>query len=93
MALPSRELANRKLLEELELNKKLLKQGAVPVLSNLNQPNTPSQSTFNPDMQSLSSTQRSALNLAHTQSYGYYIPQDSSFGNLILPVLPRFDKK
>lgn len=92
MALPSRELANRKLLEELELNKKLLKQGAVPVLSNLNQPNTPS-STFNPEMQSLSSTQRSALNLAHTQSYGYYIPQDSSFGNLILPVLPRFDKK
>ena len=36
--------------------------------------------------------QRAALQHAHSQSYGYYITQDSQFGNLILPVLPRFEE-
>ncbi|CAG2109711.1 unnamed protein product [Medioppia subpectinata] len=38
----------------------------------------------------ISSSQRSALNHANNNSFGFFIPQDSSFGNLILPVLPRF---
>ncbi len=29
------------------------------------------------------------LQHAHANSVGYFITQDSSFGNLILPVLPR----
>eukprot|EP00069_Balaena_mysticetus_P010471 bmy_12605T0 len=28
---------------------------------------------------------------AHAHSSGYFITQDSAFGNLILPVLPRLD--
>jgi len=95
----NRELTNRKILEELELNKKLLKQGSVLPNSSLNLPggsvfNAASvPSSLSPDLQSLPLAQRTALNQAHAQSYGYYIPQDSSFGNLILPVLPRFEKK
>eukprot|EP00118_Oscarella_pearsei_P025307 m.307960 g.307960 ORF g.307960 m.307960 type:complete len:123 (+) comp43123_c0_seq1:80-448(+) len=36
-------------------------------------------------------SQRAALQHAQSQSYGCYITQDSQFGNLILPVLPRMD--
>ena len=37
----------------------------------------------------LSANQKAALDLASKTSFGYFIPQDSSFGNLILPVIPR----
>eukprot|EP00057_Strongylocentrotus_purpuratus_P030152 XP_780846.2 PREDICTED: SOSS complex subunit C [Strongylocentrotus purpuratus] len=33
--------------------------------------------------------QQQALQHAHTNSSAYFITQDSSFGNLILPVIPR----
>ncbi|XP_015793098.1 SOSS complex subunit C [Tetranychus urticae] len=33
--------------------------------------------------------ERSAYH-AHQNTFGYFITQDSAFGNLILPVLPRF---
>ena len=39
--------------------------------------------------QQLSSNQRKALEEANKTSFGYFITQDSSFGNLILPVIPR----
>ncbi|NXU05466.1 SOSSC protein, partial [Buphagus erythrorhynchus] len=32
-----------------------------------------------------------ALQHAHAHSSGYFITQDSAFGNLILPVLPRLE--
>ncbi|KAM9820573.1 SOSS complex subunit C-like [Neosynchiropus ocellatus] len=35
--------------------------------------------------------QKAALQHAHAHSSGYFITQDSSFGNLILPVLPRLE--
>lgn len=38
----------------------------------------------------LTSNQRTALETAAKTSFGYYIAQDSSFGNTILPVVPRF---
>lgn len=38
-----------------------------------------------------SSPARTALQNAQAVSFGYFVGQDSSFGNLILPVLPRFD--
>lgn len=41
----------------------------------------------------MSASQRAALHNAHAASSGYFVTQDSSFGNLILPVLPRFDTK
>lgn len=97
----ARELANRKILEELQLKKQmLLKQGAVPNLSStaitpsipvVAPPTIPAGVA--PDVHMMSSTQRTAIINAHNQSFGFFVPQDSSFGNLILPVLPRFDNK
>jgi len=37
-----------------------------------------------------SSNKNQAFEQAVNTSFGYYIPQDSSFGNTILPVIPRF---
>jgi len=37
----------------------------------------------------LNNNQRAALEVANKSSFGYFIPQDSNFGNLILPVIPR----
>lgn len=83
-------------MEELQKKKQLLlKQG---VASTLNSSALPVLG-FGPttvqasDGHSMNSLQRSALQTANTQSTGYFISQDSSFGNLILPVLPRFDAK
>ncbi|XP_076373311.1 uncharacterized protein LOC143258192 [Tachypleus tridentatus] len=45
------------------------------------------------DAHALSTSQRTALQHAHANSVGWFITQESSFGNLILPVLPRFDKQ
>ena len=38
---------------------------------------------------SLNNNQRQALEVANKSAFGYFIPQDSNFGNLILPVIPR----
>lgn len=97
----AREIANRKILEDLQLKKQLLlKQGVVPNLSSTPitpsiQVGTPTNIPANvaPDVHVMSSTQRAALIHAHTQSFGFFVPQDSSFGNSILPVLPRFENK
>ncbi|KAH0561397.1 SOSS complex subunit C homolog [Cotesia typhae] len=93
----SRELQNRKILEELQLKKQmLLKQGVAPTLgTSLNTPPTSSASnaTSTNDGVNMNANQRTALHNAHATSFGYFVTQDSSFGNLILPVLPRFDTK
>ncbi|XP_031332753.1 SOSS complex subunit C [Photinus pyralis] len=91
-----REIANRKILEDLYLKKQiLLKQG---VASSLNPPTTPAVASTNstsPDghTNAISSMQRAALQQANAQSMGYFISQDSSFGNCVLPVIPRFETK
>ncbi|XP_019645464.1 SOSS complex subunit C-like isoform X1 [Branchiostoma floridae] len=43
------------------------------------------------EVQHMNQAQRQALQHAHANSFGYFVPQDSSFGNLILPVLPRVE--
>jgi len=44
----------------------------------------------NPESQQmLNNNQRAALEVANKSSFGYFIPQDSNFGNHILPVIPR----
>lgn len=43
----------------------------------------------NPADTSLS--QRQALEHANSTSSGFFVSQDSAYGNLILPVLPRFE--
>ncbi|XP_011159174.1 SOSS complex subunit C homolog [Solenopsis invicta] len=94
----SRELQNRKILEELQLKKQmLLKQGVAPSLNtSLGVSSTGSASNISGqsnDGIAMSASQRAALHNAHAASFGYFVTQDSSFGNLILPVLPRFDNK
>ncbi|XP_077297102.1 SOSS complex subunit C homolog B [Arctopsyche grandis] len=107
-----RELANRKILEELHLKKQmLLKQGATSNLggSSVSLTSTPITaplpvSTIPPisatailpqmsDTHMINTSHRAALNNANATSCGFFVPQDSSFGNQILPVLPRFDTK
>ncbi|KAF8781781.1 SOSS complex subunit C-like [Argiope bruennichi] len=106
------EQQNRKVLEEVQLQKKklMLKQQAANVSLN-NTPTSstaplspsitpgsssssmsPMQTTAALDYQNLNKNQRTAMQHAHANSFANFIPQDSSFGNLILPVLPRFDK-
>ncbi|XP_059401356.1 SOSS complex subunit C-like [Carassius carassius] len=43
------------------------------------------------EQQHIAAQQKAALQHAHAHSSGFFIIQDSSFGNLILPVLPRLD--
>ncbi|XP_043952291.1 SOSS complex subunit C-like isoform X1 [Gambusia affinis] len=43
------------------------------------------------ELQHIAAQQRAALQHAHAHSSGFFITQDSSFGNLILPVLPRLE--
>ena len=39
--------------------------------------------------QQMSINQRNALQMANSSCFGYFISQASSFGNIILPVIPR----
>ncbi|KAI1904900.1 hypothetical protein AGOR_G00010430 [Albula goreensis] len=43
------------------------------------------------EQQHIAAQQKAALQHAHAHSSGFFITQDSSFGNLILPVLPRLE--
>jgi hypothetical protein len=95
----------RKILEELEKRKKQLNQGGTGLVSNNsmnNSNNIPSATTTTASNSPISMTtpsvenqhllnnnQRAALEVANKSSFGYFIPQDSNFGNLILPVIPR----
>ena len=117
----------RKILEELEKQKKQMKTSnsasiisdsssmlpttaqvasstasAPSIISGIQTPQTAGQtpipqtltvSSNMPDTiqstQQMSSNQRKALEEANKTSFGYFITQDSSFGNLILPVIPR----
>nr|CAD7431743.1 unnamed protein product [Timema monikensis] len=87
------EIANRKILEELQLKKLQLKQGVAATLNSPPVTLLPVTGTMTPEAHMMSSTQRAALQHAHSLSFGFFITQDSSFGNLIMPVLPRFDTK
>ncbi|KAM9841468.1 SOSS complex subunit C-like [Aulostomus maculatus] len=53
----------------------------------------PSSKDFrdNTEQQHIATQQKAALQHAHAHSSGFFITQDSSFGNLILPVLPRLE--
>lgn len=94
------EINNRKILKDLQINKQLLEKGVVPGITasspNLNMPSfiqsgTQQQTTDFTLGPSLRSTQ--AWTQATNQSFGFFVPQDSLFGNSILPVLPRIDNQ
>lgn len=98
MAFPTisaQQETTRKILEDLQIKKQLLQKGVSPPIPIL--PTTNSMTQFMPTTQvpiptttdtiPLNSTARSA----NSNSNGFFIPQDSIFGNSILPVLPRLD--
>lgn len=90
----------RKILEELERQKKLLKVGNGAGLVATPPPSLPVQPAGGSPAQAIisgegriTSGQRNALESANKSSYGFFIPQDSDFGNIILPVIPRISTK
>jgi len=103
----------RKILEDLERQKKLLKAGGSPVGLGVQSNPGPAASvgvglptgvgitSGTPSAQGspsageglITSGQRSALEAANKNSFGFFIPQDSAFGNIILPVIPRIQPK
>ncbi|KAF2355116.1 SOSS complex subunit C [Trinorchestia longiramus] len=84
----------RKILEDLQFKKQMfLKQGVSQALtpaSNIHQ-STGWQSGTDGHLAGTGNSQRSTLLTATAHSFGSFIAQDSSFGNSILPVLPRLD--
>ncbi|CAG9585198.1 unnamed protein product [Danaus chrysippus] len=46
-----------------------------------------------PEANIVNTSHRAALQHANATSWGFFVSQDSSFGNQILPVLPRFESK
>ncbi|KAK7898601.1 hypothetical protein WMY93_019454 [Mugilogobius chulae] len=84
------------ILAELDKEKRRLLQG-----QSLNSPGTNtalSSSTRglkdvrdSAEQQHIAAQQKAALQHAHGHSSGFFITQDSAFGNLILPVLPRLE--
>uniref|UniRef100_A0A3P8RQV0 SOSS complex subunit C n=1 Tax=Amphiprion percula TaxID=161767 RepID=A0A3P8RQV0_AMPPE len=53
--------------------------------------NNPGEVRDSAEQQHIAAQQKAALQHAHVHSSGFFITQDSSFGNLILPVLPRLE--
>ncbi|XP_072023629.1 SOSS complex subunit C-like [Amphiura filiformis] len=81
------EQQNRKILEDLQQQKKRLRMMH-------SQPNSAiggqvRATKDSSEVRHLQAQQKQALEHAHTNSFAYFTTQDSSFGNLILPVLPR----
>lgn len=94
-SLGSQEAQNRKILSDLQKEKARLRMhqlgsGAFASLSSGQRPgmSVPFPPTNTEGGQS-GISQRMALQAANSSSFGYFIPQDSKFGNLILPVIPR----
>ncbi|KAI8041213.1 SOSS complex subunit C homolog [Drosophila gunungcola] len=96
---------NRKILEEIQTKKQLLAGGIInlgltgtanqmPAPPLLGQPTT----VTSPDFQvgvgiatNATSTARSAFNPTSSTTLGFFVPQDSYFGNSFIPVLPRLE--
>lgn len=89
------EQQNRKILEDLQQQKKRLRLQTQPGTGSLgSQTRTkdgpPSSMSRDPgEAHHLAMQQRQALQHAHSNSAAYFVTQDSAFGNLILPVIPR----
>uniref|UniRef100_A0A8C8RLK0 SOSS complex subunit C n=1 Tax=Pelusios castaneus TaxID=367368 RepID=A0A8C8RLK0_9SAUR len=70
-----------------------------PIMKNMDPCIALARSSLNKDFrdhaeqQHIAAQQKAALQHAHAHSSGYFITQDSAFGNLILPVLPRLESE
>ncbi|XP_065262267.1 SOSS complex subunit C isoform X5 [Emys orbicularis] len=71
----------------------------LPIMKNMDPCIALTRSSLNKDFrdhaeqQHIAAQQKAALQHAHAHSSGYFITQDSAFGNLILPVLPRLESE
>ncbi|XP_075787523.1 SOSS complex subunit C isoform X1 [Pelodiscus sinensis] len=71
----------------------------LPIMRNMDPCIALARSSLNKDFrdhaeqQHIAAQQKAALQHAHAHSSGYFITQDSAFGNLILPVLPRLESE
>ncbi|XP_052868984.1 SOSS complex subunit C homolog B [Anopheles cruzii] len=99
---PNQDLT--KILEDIQIKKQQLQKGAnstsPPGFANLYTPSSvfssPQYTANNagtqlPNDGSVNVVAKGVWNQAINQSFGSFIPQDSVFGNCILPVLPRYD--
>ncbi|XP_017136399.1 SOSS complex subunit C homolog [Drosophila miranda] len=93
---------NRKILEDIQTKKQLLAGGIINLgLSNTNQMPSPQllgQPTAAPEflpqgvgLPTNATPPRSAFNPTSSTTLGFFIPQDSYFGNSFIPVLPRLE--
>jgi len=84
----------RKILEDLERQKKqILKSGSGTSLP-VGLPSVPlAPATEGAAHLTSSQRQSAAVDSATKTSLGYFIHQDSAFGNVILPVIPRLPPK
>ena len=87
------ELQNRnKILQELIEKKKQLGQQASATAAPFLPSHTPkAHESPRHATEAHLNAQRQALEYANSISWGYFITQDSLHGNLILPVIPRFE--
>ncbi|XP_061836916.1 SOSS complex subunit C [Nerophis lumbriciformis] len=86
--------ARVQILAELEKERKRLMQNPSMTTPGASSPiSRPSMKEFrdSAEQQHIVVQQKAALQHAHAHSSGFFITQDSSFGNLILPVIPRLD--
>lgn len=81
----SAEINAKKILEDLQAKKQQLHQKPITL------GNTPPTGIQQGASTVENSAVARALRTANEQSFGFFVPQNSAFGNLFLPVLPRFD--
>lgn len=81
----SAEIAAKKILEDIQAKKQQLHQKPITL------GNTPPAGLQQGASTVDNSAAARALRTANEQSFGFFVPQNSAFGNLFLPVLPRFD--
>lgn len=79
---------NQRILEDLQLKKQQLQKGGASTAT--------TSSVVIPGYMQMSTVSDpnpvAPVSVAtNQQSFGYFIPQDSAFGNTILPVLPRYE--
>ncbi|KAL9694762.1 hypothetical protein quinque_014047 [Culex quinquefasciatus] len=97
MAFPAQQAdVTKKILEDIQNSKKqLLQKGVtsnsagltIPQYIQANNQSQPGQTLDS----SINATAKAVWTQASNSSYGFFIAQDSLFGNSIIPVLPRFD--
>jgi len=82
----------RKILEDLQMKKQMMmKQGVSQALSSTSSTQQTMGWSSGTDGHIAGLGQRSGMNQVTQNSFGYFVQQDSAFGNFILPVLPRLE--